>query len=1005
MSVQLVIRPQNYNGQFNVFSTNPDEYLVDGISFTSLNTSSTYEASSGLNLMQNAPPSIVNSWYRFRSTTPASPNFPLQIGTDLVFNSLATLNQSAVYQRLSGLTIGQSYTMTVNVETISPSGVLSFSTWSGNTQLTSTVINTIGATQTHTFTAVTTTDTILIAYTNNASISIVIPNISIVPTGQIPSGTDNELSDGQVICDLYEDEDIPLTLSVDDFKNVAESVQSYSKAFNLPATKRNNKIFDNIFEITRTDDGVVFNPYRKTQCILKQDGIVLFEGYLRLIDISDKEGEISYNVNLYSEVVALADVLGDRTFAELDFSELTHAYDIDNIKYSWNTTGTGVQYTLPNASGFRDDYLTLKYPFCDWDHQVSVDGNGMPVLAALETAFRPFIQIKYIIDRIFNQSGLPFSYTSSFFDSAEFSGLYMDFNWGGDSNPNVQEANGLATSKSDASTNYATTSWSTVLFPSTDSMPDIMGWNSSTSIFTVPAGLNNSNISIMYNASFIAKKDCTVEFRWVKNEGLASEQVKDYSGVINADGSAIVIPTYSVFSVVPTTYDLDANLLVVEGGDYSGTPTATLNVFGGNPNLTATLTGTEVTSVSNSSFALYSIFNDDRVELNGKNPFVTYSGWVPFNVNAGDTIKMQFQASAINSIRQNDLSDYNKFGSPITRTRSTISAGITVSAMTSDVLLQSLRGETGQWDFLKGIMTMFNLVAIPNKDNPNNILIEPYNEVFVNNTNCAATGEVSLACRSISHDWTEKIDISQIKLEPLTDLNKKTVFKFVEDDDDYAFNVYKSSVQGFLYGSKVFDASGFNVLDGSDEIIAEPFAATVPKPYMTQYPELIVPAIYTYNADDGVSESFENSPRIMFNNGVKTLSSTTYAIPAQNNGSAIAAENQFLQFSHLTDIPTVVSNPPEDDDTNDFHFGECQLITPIGQAVPNNLFNTYWLPYYNELYNPDTRIMTLKVNLNSGDISTFNMYDTVFIKNREFRVNKIDYKPNDLATVEFILIP
>jgi hypothetical protein len=49
--------------------------------------------------------------------------------------------------------------------------------------------------------------------------------------------------------------------------------------------------------------------------------------------------------------------------------------------------------------------------------------------------------------------------------------------------------------------------------------------------------------------------------------------------------------------------------------------------------------------------------------------------------------------------------------------------------------------------------------------------------------------------------------------------------------------------------------------------------------------------------------------------------------------------------------------------------------------------------------------MTLKVNLTPGDLNTFNFYDTVFIKNRLFRVNKIDYKPNELATVEFILIP
>ena len=112
----------------------------------------------------------------------------------------------------------------------------------------------------------------------------------------------------------------------------------------------------------------------------------------------------------------------------------------------------------------------------------------------------------------------------------------------------------------------------------------------------------------------------------------------------------------------------------------------------------------------------------------------------------------------------------------------------------------------------------------------------------------------------------------------------------------------------------------------------------------------------------------------------------------------------FLQFTHLTDIPTVTTIPPQPTDTNDFHFGDCQLIPPIGNATVNNLFSLYWLPYFNELYNADTRTMSLKVNLTPGDMNSFNFFDTVFIKNREYRVNKIDYKPGDLATVEFILI-
>ena len=87
----------------------------------------------------------------------------------------------------------------------------------------------------------------------------------------------------------------------------------------------------------------------------------------------------------------------------------------------------------------------------------------------------------------------------------------------------------------------------------------------------------------------------------------------------------------------------------------------------------------------------------------------------------------------------------------------------------------------------------------------------------------------------------------------------------------------------------------------------------------------------------------------------------------------------------------------------DFHFGVCQLVPPWVPTV-NNLFQMYWMPYYSELYDSNTRVVTVKINLNAGDINTFKFNDQVMIKNRAYRVNKIDYKPNDFATVELILL-
>ena len=900
MSVQLIVFPQYFDGS-TPLSSPSNELVVDGINFNQVNTSTSTQSVSGalpqsfVNTYSIFGLSLfaVNTWYRFSGVaseiTQSSGSLAIPINTGIV-------------QRLSNLTYGATYDLTINVN----SNTTQFTVYQykGNQLISSNVITGTGL-KTVSFNANSTADVIVI-YSVTSVVGIA--DVSCVLSTSTPSGIFTDLSNGQVICDLYEDEDIPLSLSVDDFKNVAEKVQSYSKAFNLPATKRNNQIFDNIFEITRTDTGLNFNPYKRTKAILKQDGFLLFEGYLRMLDISDKSGETSYNVNLYSEVVALADVLGDKTFSELDFTELNHDYQKTNIINSWNDAGTGITYTNASTSGFRNAYSTVKYPFVDWTHQALIGGStgtgaisGNPEYTDLGQIFRPFINIKYLIDRIFQ--AVPFTFESDFFNTDDFKKLYMDFNWGTENAPveinNTQYSslywydNGTG-----GVANIATTSFTNMILNSTAFLGSINlsetppNYDSSTHIITSTVVNESYDIGYNYSIENTDSSARTVECQWLYN-----------STPINNSGI----------------------ITIAAGGTFTYTG-----------NLTQVMT------------------------------------------TVGDTLQVQFKASVGSVVRQEQQTSY---------WTADVIFQVGVTAVTNNTILQNLRGETGQWDFLKGIMTMFNLVTLPDEDNPSNIKIEPYSDVFLNNPN------------SVELDWTEKIDVSEMKLIPLTDLNKKTIFKFVEDEDDFAFMNYKRQVGGHLYGSKKYNAGNeFNILSGEDEIIAEPFAATVIKPLDDLYPDLITPAIYSYNSNDDTSEGFENSPRIMFNNGIKPTVDS-YFIPAQNG---LASQNltSFLQFSHFSAV-----SPQSAPSVRDFHFGECQLIQPVGSPVNNNLFNLYWLPYYAELYNPDTRIMTIKVNLSPSDINTFKFNDTVFIKNRTFRVNKIDYKPNDLATVEFILIP
>ena len=926
MSTQLILYPQTYEGQYNLSSTLASEKIVDGISFSTINASPLADvpSNSPLPVIGFAQPIIVNSWYRSRSTLFGTPAAPSAAGNYLYLYSVASSTTSGVYQKLSNLTIGQWYNLYVVWPTTGASGDIFLAAYNGNNAINIsnaqyTISSLSGNFAFLQFQAETASDIVQINYTNTVADTFKIADISVVPLGVTPSFGTFSLDDGQVICDLYQEEDIPLTLSIDDFKNVAEQVQSYSKDFSLPATKRNNQIFNNMFEVTRADDGLIFNPYVKTQCVLKQDGFILFQGYLRMLDVKDQEGEISYSVNLYSEVIALAETLKDRTFSDLDFSELDHEYTKSNIRASWNSSpSAGITYINPSTSGFRNANNTVKYPFINWTGSIIITTNtntasgptpDNPELTTLEQAFRPCIQLKYLINRIFAASG--FNWTSNFFNSADFGDLYMDFNWGSDNFPvqSVSNATNTFSCNGGQGTHYAGTSYTNFVLDDTGIAFFFFppNYDDVTNIITATAVNETYNINYDYNITNTDSVTRTVEARYLKNS-----TPFHYSGVIT----------------------------LAAGASY---------VYQGNLNI---------------------------------------------SLDPGDTLQAQFKASSAGVVQQAIGGGAGfSFGTNVIFI-------LGATSITTSTILQTLRGELGQWEFLKGIMTMFNLVSMVDESNPNNLIFEPYSDVFIKNINGGNASSLTLADRGVEYDWTDKVDVSELQLTPLTDLNKTTVFQFVEDDDDYVFRKYKNITSGHLYGSKIFDASTSSnglptILQGVKEIIAEPFAATASSPLSSQFANFIVPSIYTKN-DDGTSEGFDNSPRIFYNNGIKGTGASYY-IPEQNGGTS---ENQtnFLQFSHLSDITTIAG-------TRDFVFESSQLFSPIGGSPTNNLFNNYWLPYYAELYNADTRLMTLKVNLTPSDINVFKMTDTIFIKNRSFRVNKIEYKPNDLATVEFILIP
>ena len=214
--------------------------------------------------------------------------------------------------------------------------------------------------------------------------------------------------------DTYGNENVSLTFQIDDIRDIASKNASYSKDFNLPATKNNNRYFDHFYDVDRYNSeslGLVtgFNPYNNQRCILKIDGLVVLEGFLRLSHSLDKQTEISYKVTIYNNVANLIDTLGDATMNDIDWSYLNHERSWGNVYASF----LGI-----NQANQEVDYT---YQFIAFDNMQY--GQGY-VPYRKHFNYMLCIRLKAVIDKMFEYAG--FNYESELFNTDEFKRLYFD---------------------------------------------------------------------------------------------------------------------------------------------------------------------------------------------------------------------------------------------------------------------------------------------------------------------------------------------------------------------------------------------------------------------------------------------------------------------------------------------------------------------------------------------------------------------------------------------------
>ena len=228
--------------------------------------------------------------------------------------------------------------------------------------------------------------------------------------------------------DLYPEEPIKITKSVEAIENPQATTSAFSRTFRIPATSVNGDFMKAVFNVNSAD----YDATQKADAYINLNGAYFISGNIRLQNIfkNSKLGKIEYEIIFMGETSNFGSIVGPKNLAQLDLTDpatgqnLVHDRTYTNIRASWNKTLFGG---------------AIVYPLCEWGYTYT---NGVPDQSTLAvynattapkgftdignplevSQFKPFIQTKYLWDRIFDGAG--FTYTSSFLNSQLFSNLY-----------------------------------------------------------------------------------------------------------------------------------------------------------------------------------------------------------------------------------------------------------------------------------------------------------------------------------------------------------------------------------------------------------------------------------------------------------------------------------------------------------------------------------------------------------------------------------------------------
>ena len=214
------------------------------------------------------------------------------------------------------------------------------------------------------------------------------------------------ISDTRV--DLFRDESISITDSIQNVSDISKLFTPFSKQFNLPASETNNKLFKHYYNF-HIQGG--FDARFKVDARIEINYVPFKTGKLRLTGVSLKDNKPhTYKVVFFGEPNSLKDIFGDEDLSALNGLS-TYDLDYDGSDFL-NAFKTGLQSTGSNATNLSNRNVVVPLislnTYYTYD-TTSTDRLDTVTFTDLRKQLKPAIKLKRIIEAIQTQYDITFN--------------------------------------------------------------------------------------------------------------------------------------------------------------------------------------------------------------------------------------------------------------------------------------------------------------------------------------------------------------------------------------------------------------------------------------------------------------------------------------------------------------------------------------------------------------------------------------------------------------------